>query len=116
MAAVLSIFGVIFAAFCVWLAVRIINRREHWAKRSLATAIGLPVLYVASFGPACAFVDRRMLPRSTLNTVFSPCVFLVTDEPKPLGNALSAWAAMCGDEHALATAVLEPLAKLIINH
>jgi hypothetical protein len=35
MAAALSIFGVAFAAFCMWLAVRIVNRRERWAKWTL---------------------------------------------------------------------------------
>lgn len=45
---------VAFAAFCVWLTVRIVNRRERWAKWTLAAVVfGLPVLYVASFGPAC---------------------------------------------------------------
>jgi hypothetical protein len=53
MALALLIFGVAFAAFCVWLAVRIINRRERWAKWTLAVVVGMPVLYVASFGPAC---------------------------------------------------------------
>jgi hypothetical protein len=39
-------------AFSVWLAVRIINRRERWAIR---TAWGLfaALMYVLSFGPAC---------------------------------------------------------------
>ena len=50
----LSIFTVAFAAFCVWLTVRVVNRRERWAKWTLVgTVIGLPVLYVVSFGPAC---------------------------------------------------------------
>jgi hypothetical protein len=54
MATAVTIFGVVFAAFCVWLTVRIVNRRERWAKRTLvAVIVGLPVLYVASFGPAC---------------------------------------------------------------
>lgn len=47
----LSIFGVASAALSVWLAVRVVNRRERWAKWTLAAVIGLPVLYVASFGP-----------------------------------------------------------------
>jgi len=42
-----------FAAFCIWLGVRIVNRRERWAKWTLAATLALPVLYVASFGPAC---------------------------------------------------------------
>ena len=28
----LPIFGAVFAAFCVWLTVRIVNRRERWTK------------------------------------------------------------------------------------
>jgi hypothetical protein len=116
MSMVLPVLAVAFAAFCVWLVVRIVNRGERWAKWTLATVIGLPVLYVASFGPACALVDRRMVPRSTLNTVFSPCLFLVTDAPEPLGNALSAWAAMCGGSHVLANVALDSAAKHLINH
>lgn len=49
----LSTLAVAFAALCVWLSVRIVNRRERWAKWTLAAAVGLPVLYVLSFGPAC---------------------------------------------------------------
>jgi hypothetical protein len=116
MTIVLPVLGVAFAAFCIWLAVRIFNRRERWAKWTLATVIGLPVLYVGSFGPACALVDRCMLQRSTLNTAFSPCLILVTDGPEPLGNALAAWAGMCGGGHVLADVVLESIAKHLINH
>jgi hypothetical protein len=46
------------AAFCVWLAVRIVNRRERWAKR---IAIGLIVVlfaYPLGFGPACWISSR----------------------------------------------------------
>lgn len=50
--------GVIFAAFCVWLTVRIVNRRERWAKWTAVAAVGGPVLYFASFGPACWIVSR----------------------------------------------------------
>lgn len=46
--------GVAFAAFCVWLAVRIFNRGGKWAKRALAaTIIMLPLIYVATFGMWC---------------------------------------------------------------
>jgi hypothetical protein len=53
MALALSIFGIAFAAFCVWLTVRIVNRRERWAKWTLAAVVSMPLLYVACFGPAC---------------------------------------------------------------
>jgi hypothetical protein len=45
----LSTLAVAFAALCVWLTVRIVNRRERWAKWTLAVAIAL--VYPASFGP-----------------------------------------------------------------
>ena len=57
MGIVLSIFGVAFAAFCVWLTVRIVNRRELWAKWTLALTIF--VTYPLSFGPACRMLDQR---------------------------------------------------------
>jgi hypothetical protein len=57
MAVASSITGVAYAAFCVWLSVRIVNRRERWAKWTLAVVVGLLVLYVASFGPACWFSE-----------------------------------------------------------
>lgn len=53
MTIILPVLGLSFAAFCVWLAVRIMNRRERWAKWTLAGVLAMPVLYVLSFGPAC---------------------------------------------------------------
>jgi len=50
--------GGVFAAFCVWLTVRIVNRREKWAKWTAVGLLGLPLLYVLSFGPAC-WIDRH---------------------------------------------------------
>ncbi|MBI3864247.1 MAG: hypothetical protein HY290_20375 [Planctomycetia bacterium] len=59
MAIALAFTGAAFAAFCLWLAVRIINRRERWAKWTLAaTIVGLPLIYVLSFGPACWLNER----------------------------------------------------------
>lgn len=58
MALALLIFGATFAAFCVWLSVRIINRRERWAKWTLTVVVALPVLYVLSFGPTCWVYSR----------------------------------------------------------
>ena len=43
----------VYVAVLIWLTVRIVNRRERWAKRSLAGMLAAPVIYVGSFGPAC---------------------------------------------------------------
>jgi hypothetical protein len=52
-----SVFAITFAAFCVWLGVRIVNRRERWAKWT-AGVIGYPL----SIGPVVWLLYRKMLP------------------------------------------------------
>jgi hypothetical protein len=49
---ILPAFGIAGGAFCMWLAVRIVNRRERWAKRT-AVALAVVLFYPLSFGPAC---------------------------------------------------------------
>jgi hypothetical protein len=51
MAIAFAIFGVSYAAFCIWLTVRIANRRERWAKRAAVAAAFVPLLYALSSGP-----------------------------------------------------------------
>jgi hypothetical protein len=79
---VLGFLGVAFAAFVVWLAVRIINRRERWAKWTLAAVVLLPVLYVASFGPACWIASRMNADAILLSAIYSPLVdtYCYTDD------------------------------------
>lgn len=60
------------AAFWVWLTVRVLNRRERWAKWTLALVVGLPLLYVASFGPACWLADRGLIAREIPLLVYDP--------------------------------------------
>ena len=46
-----AILLVVWAVFCVWLVVRVINRRQRWAKWTLGTVLAVPVVYAASYGP-----------------------------------------------------------------
>ena len=73
MTIIFMIFGVACAAFCVWLTVRIVNRRQRWAKW---LALGLVVLlaYPLSFGPACALVDHRVLPCHQVALAYRPLI------------------------------------------
>jgi len=57
MTIVLSALAVAFAAFCVWLAIRIFNRRERWAKWTLAAAVFLGLMHVV---PVCAYQYGRL--------------------------------------------------------
>jgi len=71
--AIAAILGVAFAAFCIWLGVRIFNRRERWAKWTLAAVLGLPLLYILSFGPACWLNDWGFIPGFGFGATYTPC-------------------------------------------
>ena len=49
---ILPALGVAFAAFCVWLGVRVVNRRERWAKWTGVALLVALMGYPLSFGPA----------------------------------------------------------------
>ena len=54
---ILAALGVAFAASCIWLAVRIVNRRERWAIwTAAALVIALPVLWGTGFFETLYFV------------------------------------------------------------
>jgi hypothetical protein len=81
----LSIFAVAFAAFCVWLVVRIINRRERWAK---GVAIGLVVvLYPLSFGPAC-WISSHAGASKSVGFIYQPMMQLWWQGQPPRGDDL----------------------------
>jgi hypothetical protein len=60
---ILPTLAVAFAALCVWLGVRIFNRRERWAKRmALGLLVLALVMYPLSFGPAIRLANHGELP------------------------------------------------------
>jgi hypothetical protein len=84
----LSMIGIAYAALCVWLLVRIINRRERWAKGTLAGVVAMPLLYVASFGPAC-WMTSRVDPYGgplypSWMTIYAPLGKLLVESSGPL--------------------------------
>lgn len=110
MTIILAVLAVAFTAVYVWLGVRIFNRHERWAKRTLATAVGLPLLYFASFGPAC-WISQRGVSNSTVrigsgtvSTIFQPMLYLWMNTEFP--GKIIAWYALVGTEdpsHAVNT-------------
>jgi hypothetical protein len=82
---------VAFAAFCVWLAVRIVNRQERWAKR---TALGLFVVlvgYPLSIGPACWFSSRVGCGATIVTVIYRPLLGFV---PTPATGMLEKYSAI----------------------
>ncbi len=57
--AILAIMGVTFVASAIWLAVRIFNRREKWAKRAAVALVVLFACYPLSIGPVCWIKTRH---------------------------------------------------------
>ena len=68
MTIILPALGVAFPAVCIWLAVRIFNRREKWAKR---TAVGLAVatIFFGAYATAYACMVRSSLPERLRDAV-----------------------------------------------
>src|SRR5262245_27763881 len=65
------IVGVACAAFSVWLAVQIINRRERWARRT-ALGLALTVMYPLSLGPACWITSRMNFAPGAISAIYQP--------------------------------------------
>jgi hypothetical protein len=55
---IVPILGVALAASFVWLVIRLINRRERWAKRLAAALVAMLVAYLLSFGPIARLESR----------------------------------------------------------
>jgi hypothetical protein len=99
MALALAIFGVALAALCVWLTVRIVNRREKWAKRTAVVLLWvLLFVYPFSIGPIACIVNHDILPASwkpALVEIYSPIIWAVNHGPQWLQDAagwyLSIW-------------------------
>jgi hypothetical protein len=90
--------GVSFAAVCVWLGVRIYNRRERWAKWTLAASVALPVLYVAGFGPI-GKLDKWLGPglfRDAAEVIYTPLAIAYQDGPPRFRDAINLYTEMWG--------------------
>lgn len=96
----LCVLAITFTAFCVWLTVRIVNRRERWANWTAATLFGLPVLYVASFGPACWFATKSDGPMVNgeaprkVSSFYKPLGWTMIKGPKPIANVVKRYATL----------------------
>ena len=87
-------FGTVIAASTVWLIVRIINRSERWAKRALAALIGLPSLYMLSFGPACWMSDRGYISPVNIGEAYRPVTIAMVEFPNTVGATMRSYGTV----------------------
>jgi hypothetical protein len=92
MATLIPSLAVAFSAFCVWLTVRIVNRRERWAKWTAVIVIILVFVgYPLSFGPANWLVVNEYVPEWLLQPIeefYRPLALTSAYAPQPVGNIL----------------------------
>jgi hypothetical protein len=62
-----AVLAFVFVATCIWLTVRVVNRRERWAKRTLAGMFSAGALV-----GAYAFVYTRMVRQSVPDDFIGP--------------------------------------------
>src|SRR5262245_31005029 len=91
MATAFAMFGIAFAGFCVWLTVRIVNRRERWAKRtavSLITVLVATFLYVLSSGPAIYLAQKYCSSGRGVSRAYRPVFLILVHGPKPIKQSI----------------------------
>jgi hypothetical protein len=76
-----TVLGLSFGAFVLWLTVRIVNRRERWAKRVAMALVVAAVAYPLSLGPAAWLFERGLLSASVMTSVFNPLFWTYEREP-----------------------------------
>jgi hypothetical protein len=102
-----------FATFCIWLTVRIVNRRERWAKSMLAAVVGLAVLYVASFGPVVwattwdgtTDLGDTGFPEPPKATVLYVPLYVISLDRKAWGHRPIRWWMLLGTPYGTIVAV-----------
>ena len=91
-----SIFVLAFPAFIGWLTIRIINRREKWAKRT-ALALCLALAYPLSFGPACWITSWLNVGSDSIPVIYRPMALLIKNGPTDLYMPLLLFARSGAD-------------------
>jgi len=71
---ILAALAVAFAAFCVWLAIRIFNRRERWAKWTGMGLAGLMISYPLSIGPVCWMSSHAGIGSGAVSAIYGPLI------------------------------------------
>ena len=84
---IIAALAIACAALCVWLTVRIVNRRERWAKWTVV-GLSLVLAYPLSFGPACWIADRCSGVWQPVWNVYYPLAAFAARAPSPISNAL----------------------------
>jgi len=76
------------------------ERRPLWPWIA-AMLVGLPVLYVASFGPACWMLSNDLVSYDHVNRVYRPLVQLAVHGPEGVQKPIRSYVRFWNGEEAL---------------
>jgi hypothetical protein len=100
MSVLFSTLAISIAAFCIWLTVRFVNRRERWAKRTAVATFVVLVVYPLSIGPAGWLNTRVFGPGGRFNdaclVIYAPLLILYEDGPHAFRDVLDRYAQLWG--------------------
>jgi hypothetical protein len=88
--------AVAFAAFCVWLGVRVYNRRERWAKWTLAAICGCVFGYPLSAGPILLINVHFLGESQVIDALYHPLFWLAESGPEWSATLLLTYLSLFG--------------------
>jgi hypothetical protein len=71
-----------------------------WANVVVVGTALLPMLYLASFGPACCLADKGVLSANEISAAYLPISHVMVDGPPLLRDAILGYASICGGAEA----------------
>ena len=93
MTMLISLRGVALAAFAIWLTVRIVNRRERWAKRTAAALVLLFFVYPLSIGPALR-LNHLCGEWQFVYAIYDPLLWIGHHGPRFVGEFLYGYCGL----------------------
>ena len=92
----LAILGIAFAATCIWLGVRIVNRRERWAKWTAAALVVVTAGYPLSWGPVYAVLRiNGLIECPAYHTIYGPFFLLNNNGPESIMRLVDFYGELC---------------------
>jgi hypothetical protein len=79
---VIPVLGAALATFCIWLTVRVINRKERSAMWAIILLAGVPLTYALSLPAAAWLVTKRAIPRRSAAIFYDPILRQVRKSPE----------------------------------
>jgi len=80
----LATLSLMLAAFAVWLGVRLVNRRQSWAKRTAMVLFAVLIGYPLSIRPACWLVQMEVVHLNSVAHAYCPVILLLEGAPRPV--------------------------------